>query len=214
MTTLSDIDVLCSICQTKSSQVVITSTSEFGHYDLDTRPPEMRRSTIFCWIQKCPTCGYCAPDLAECDEETKQVVSSDDYKTILSDTTFPELARSFLAFSLISEVTQQYAHAAWAAIHATWICDDKADAAARNCRLQAISKIRLASANFVRIAEDTGATEAITIDLYRRAGLFDEATKLIEQLHEDSLGSVIRGVVRYQSELIEMQDVSAHTIPA
>jgi|TARA_B100002003_G_scaffold245947_2_gene274677 hypothetical protein len=152
--------------------------------------------------------------LAECDEETKQVVSSDDYKTILSDTTFPELARSFLAFSLISEVTQQYAHAAWAAIHATWICDDKADAAARNCRLQAISKIRLASANFVRIAEDTGATEAITIDLYRRAGLFDEATKLIEQLHEDSLGSVIRGVVRYQSELIEMQDVSAHTIPA
>ena len=92
-------DVECVICNEISNQAVIVSTNVFGSPDLDTRPPEMERSNIEYEIQRCPSCGYCSSDLSKCHENTKDIVDSQRYKTIIANDLLPEVASSFLALS-------------------------------------------------------------------------------------------------------------------
>lgn len=43
----------------------MTSTSTWGYPDLDLRPSEMQRSSMFAWLQECPHCGYVARDIEQ-----------------------------------------------------------------------------------------------------------------------------------------------------
>lgn len=54
MTTMYEEDFESYVCGTKSNHMAIGSTNSFGSPDLDTRPPEMARSTIYQFIQRCP----------------------------------------------------------------------------------------------------------------------------------------------------------------
>ncbi len=67
MTRIFEQEVECCVCQEKSKHMIIGSTNSFGSPDLDTRPPEMKRSTLSLWIQRCPSCGYSSPDLSDCE---------------------------------------------------------------------------------------------------------------------------------------------------
>ncbi len=58
MSTFREFKKKCTICGTESKFNIITSTNSFGSPDLDLRPPEMRRSTMWLWIQRCPCCNY------------------------------------------------------------------------------------------------------------------------------------------------------------
>ena len=51
MTTLGTASAACAVCGTVSEYTVIQSTSRFGSPDLDTRPPEMERSTLPYWVR-------------------------------------------------------------------------------------------------------------------------------------------------------------------
>jgi hypothetical protein len=57
MTTLYREKSRCAVCGIATEYTSIGSTNAFGSPDLDTRPPEMQRSTIFAWVQRCPECG-------------------------------------------------------------------------------------------------------------------------------------------------------------
>lgn len=124
MTTLYKEKARCAVCGTETEYTCIGSTNAFGSPDLDTRPPERHRSTIFAWVQRCPECGYCGSDVSQAPSQAASVVSSPEYTRQLSDSTYPELANKFLCKALIDERSGDYAAAAWALIHAAWACDD------------------------------------------------------------------------------------------
>jgi ribosomal protein L37E len=101
MTTMDNISVECCVCGTKSIHLSVGSTNAFGYPELDTRPPEMERSTIYHMIQRCLSCGYCSSDLSTCLGDTEAFVKSKNYQDILSTPSIPEEAASYLASSYI-----------------------------------------------------------------------------------------------------------------
>ncbi len=94
MTTFADKKLKCCVCGKKSVHTIVRNTNAFGSNDLDTRPPEMMRSTLGVTIQRCPHCFYCSFDLSKCDSNTKKLVKSSEYQEIVQDQTVPAVAAS------------------------------------------------------------------------------------------------------------------------
>ncbi len=206
-------DVECCICGEKSNHMVIASTNSFGSPDLDTRPPMMRRSTIYNSIQRCPSCGYCSPDLSECSNMTKKIVNSKEYQNIIVSSEMPEIAASFLALSYEKEKQQDYSDSAWRAINAAWICDDENKLElSTKCRRQAVTLIANANKYGQKIADQAGVSEAITIDLMRRSGMYKEALELSATMKAEDIEEIIMQVIQYEVKLIAKQDIGAHTV--
>ena len=80
---------------------------------------------MFAWVQRCSSCGYCAPSIAEGTPSRKEIVESAAYRALLAEADLPELARSFLCSSMIFEELGEEAFAARNAIEAAWVCDDE-----------------------------------------------------------------------------------------
>jgi hypothetical protein len=177
------------------------------------RPPEMKRSTIYHWIQQCSSCGYCSPNLSECSDNTKEIVNSKEYQNIIKNSEIPNMAASFLALSYENQHQHKYSDSAWRAIHAAWICDDENHReAAKHCRRKAISMIEKAHTRSQKIADQSGASEAITIDLMRRAGMFQAALELSENAKAKDIDKKIKQVIEYEVGLIIEKDIDSHTI--
>ncbi|MBS7251264.1 MAG: hypothetical protein KIH08_11870 [Candidatus Freyarchaeota archaeon] len=124
MTQLEEVEKKCILCGKESKQIVVISTNTVGSPDLDTRPPEMKRSTLPYWIEFCPECGFCAPDISEAPPEAAEIVRSEAYQQQLHNPEFPALANKFLCLSLILEKIGVYVGAGWCSVHAAWACDD------------------------------------------------------------------------------------------
>ena len=213
MTTMYEKKVQCCVCGEKSNHKVVRSSYSHGSSDLDTRPSEMMRSTIYYSIQRCPSCGYCASDLSECSSKVKDHVESKEYQNIIGNKAIPKVAASFLALSYEKQQTHQYSESAWAAIHAAWICDDKnKQKASKECRKKAISMIESANAHSQKMGDQAGATEVLTIDLMRRAGMFDQALKLAEDTKTKDIEEIILQIIAYEESLIESKDIDSHTV--
>ncbi len=124
MTTFMEVVKTCTVCGASSTHREITSTSAFGSPGLDARPPPPHGYSIDMWIQMCPSCGYCAPDISEQTPRASDIMRSDAYRHRLQDPEFPKLANAFLCHSILEEMSSHYANAAWPTIHAAWACDD------------------------------------------------------------------------------------------
>ncbi len=206
-------EVECSICGEKSTHTSIGSTNSFGSPDLDIRPPEMQRSTIYYSIQRCTSCSYCSSDISKCDENSETLVKSSKYQSIVEDISFPRVASSFLAKSYENEINKQYVDAAWNVIHAAWICDDEQNnEAAKNCRKKAVTIIDKANSQSNKIADQAGASELITIDLMRRSGMFEAALELAELTKKDDIENIIIQIIEFEITLIQLKDTESHTI--
>lgn len=213
MTTLFEETITCCVCETQSPHKSIRSTSVFGSPDLDTRPPEMQRSTIYYSIQRCPSCGYCSHDLSESIDDIKAIVESDGYQAIINRQDLHETATSFLALAYESEVLKDYSSSAWQVINAAWVCDDQGHLdAAVLCRKQAIALIHKAEQLEQQLLEQEGATELVTIDLMRRSGMHKEALVLAEKLKSTDLEDIILKLAAYQETLIHKNDADVHTV--
>lgn len=213
MTTVYQEKTRCAVCGTESEHPGIASTNLFGSSDLDTRSPQMSRSTIFAWVQRCPTCGYCAQDLSVATPQAASAVRSPEYARQLADPTYPDLANSFLCESLIEEVSGNYSAAAWSVIFAAWACDDAGtEGRARTCRNRAVAMIRKAHESGQRISRDDGVEIGIEVDLLRRAGRMDEASELIRTKRPTITDQMTLTVLAFQEELIAKADEACHTI--
>jgi len=204
----------CCLCGGVSEQTVIKSTSSFGAPDLDTRPPELQRSTIYNWVQRCPSCGYCSSDLSKGSDDLSEIVQSKEYQSIIKNKEVSEIAGSFLAMSFQKEFMEKYADSAWSVIHAAWICDDEENCLkAKELRIKAINLIEKAKEHTQKLADQAGASEAITIDLMRRCGMFQEALDLAELIKNgDDIEEVILRVISYEISLIKLRDIDVHTV--
>lgn len=213
MTTLYEKMARCAVCGTESKYTVIVSTNSFGSPDLDTRPPEMGRSTIFAWVQRCPECGYCASDIRHAPPLTDTIIHDQGYIRQLIDEKFPELANSFLCQAFIEEISGDYAEAAWYIIYASWACDDAENKeSAHKCRTKAVDMIIKAVANGQDFVEPHGAETAIQADLLRRAGRIAEARTLIAEKLDTISDEIISKILVYQDGLLSKGDEECHTI--
>ncbi len=213
MTTMFVENFTCCICDTPSEHSVIGSTNAFGAADLDTRPPEMARSTIYQSVQRCPSCGYCAADLSKGDDGVSDIVATDNYQMILNQLELPDLANTFLAMSHISQQQQQFSTAAWQVIEAAWICDDEDNIdSAKKCREEALMLIEKGHSNKQFLSEQKGASEAISIDLFRRTGRFEEAFELVQKTKTMELEEILCQILEFEEELIRSGDIDVHTI--
>lgn len=227
MTTFKVEERTCAVCGEISKHRVITSTSAFGSMQLDTRPPYPQGASIDMWIQRCPSCGYCAPDIFKGSQQASNIIKSEHYQKQLGNPNFPELANSFLCWSLIQESTLEFAEAAWSCIHAAWACDDASlvfdDAgrlqdnahiamSAQNCRTKALASLQRARERGQRFAEQEGGEEILMVDLARRSGQFDLALHLCEEGLAKNPENIIKDILQFERVLISRHDTRAHTV--
>lgn len=203
--------VSCHVCGTESEHEVVLRATEDGAPDLDTRPPETLRSTMPSWVQRCPACGYCAPDLADGPQKAERVVRTAAYKALVEDMTRPTSANAFLAASAVLEAGASFAEAGWQAVYAAWSCDDAGDEeTASECRLRAVELFARALLARQEVTEEPGGSDAVMADLLRRAGRFDESIARAEAgLERASLHT--RRMLVYIIALAAREDRDAHS---
>jgi hypothetical protein len=213
MTTFASQSVACGNCGHVFNHHTLASTYTFGSPDLDTRPPELQRSTMHTWIQRCPSCGYCSHDVAELDTRFRLVIESAPYRSQLADARYPELASTFICAGMLAEAGEQQADAGWAYLHAAWTLDDANKAElARVWRGRAADKFLALLSDGQLFAEQAGASEIIVTDCLRRAGRGTEAMPIIEQGLSQSYDDVIHKILALERELIQRGDTGRHLI--
>ena len=85
----------CALCGSVHSYGYMASWTNAGSSDLDTRPPETRRSALFMSVHRCPDCGYCAADVSKSHPGAETAVKSPEYRRQLQDNSCDELTNSF-----------------------------------------------------------------------------------------------------------------------
>ncbi len=219
MTTLIEEHKVCALCGKAARYTGVMSTNTQSSPDLDTRPSEPARSTIHMWIQGCISCGYCSPDISELIGSAARVVKSSEYKEQFNDPDFPELANNFLCYSIIQAKEKDYADAGLACIHAAWACDDAsiepddtAAKAAARCRQKAVDLLKTARKMYNGFSSQTGAEEAVLVDLLRCISSLDEAAILCAEGLAQKPEEKIRAILEYQQKLIDSGDTARHTV--
>ena len=213
MTTFAQQSVACGNCGRVFTHHVLGSTYTSGSPDLDTRPPEMQRSTMHAWIQRCPYCGYCAGDVGEFDNRLRPIIESTEYRLQLADARYPELASKFICAGMLAEAGDEQADAGWAYLHAAWTLDDtNKDELARVWRGRAADKILAILNDGQLFAEQPGASESIVADCLRRAGRGADALQVIDRALSQGCGDVINKVLAFERVLIQRGDTDRHLI--
>ncbi|WP_292364412.1 MULTISPECIES: hypothetical protein [unclassified Methanoculleus] len=213
MTHLRHLNTTCAVCGEACRFTIPEAAGCVGSRDLDTRPAEPLRSTIYAWVKRCPSCGYCAPDPGKAPKGAADVVKLPRYRWQLDARKFPNIANTFLCWSIIQEDLGAPARAAWASLHAAWVCDDEGkDVPARICRKRAADLLRRAWEKGERLAPQAGTDEALLADLLRRAGRLREARAVVAETMGKNPQPIIADIMRLQARLIAASDRSAHTV--
>ena len=172
MTTIDRELKKCAVCGSKHEYTVIASTNSFGTPDLDLRPPQMERSTMYLWVQECPDCRYVASNITnKPGKVTKEWLASQAYVTCDGIRFRSGLASRFYKQYKISLLNTKTEQAFCAIHHAAWACDDRRDVKkAMICRDLAIPLIEKLIEKKHENAENFLLMKA---DLLRRAGHFE-----------------------------------------
>jgi len=213
MTHLRYLSTTCAVCGESCRFTIPEAAGSVGSRDLDTRPAEPLRSTIYAWVKRCPSCGYCAPDPGKAPKGAADVVKLPRYRWQLDARKFPRIANTFLCWSIVQEDLAVPAQAAWGSLHAAWICDDEGeDVPARICRKRAADLLRRAWEQGERLSPLAGTDEALLVDLLRRAGRLREARRVVAETLEQNPQPIIADILRLQARLIAGSDRGPHTV--
>ncbi len=199
----------CAACGSKHEYSVIASTNSFGAPDLDLRPPEMQRSTMYLWVEECPDCGYVASDITnKPGRVTKEWLQSQAYGTCDGIHFRSDLASRFYKHYKISLLNRKTEQAFCAIHHAAWACDDCKDAKeAVACRELAITLIEKLIAKKHKNADNFLIMKA---DLLRRAGRYEQ---VIAEYSAMAFENDIMDKVRlFQLEKAAEQDAGCYTV--
>ena len=103
MTTVFETAVTCAVCGREQSVQEMGSTSSFGPMDLDTRPPPVRRHSLWLWVHECEECGFVAPELRNAAPTDARHIASREYRAELNHLGRERLASRFVCRSLLDE---------------------------------------------------------------------------------------------------------------
>ncbi len=168
---------------------------------------------MFVWIQECPQCGYCAPNI-EIDIDithTKEFIRAGRYLALKEDNRFPELARRFLCHALIVE-NEDREKSAIARLHAAWSCDDEGFFdSAKYCRGDVVYDYQLL---LPFTMNETGVCRhLVLVDALRRSESFEEALDNCDQLLATvELDKQCAAILNLQIRLSESNDSNCYTM--
>jgi len=209
MTTSWNVSKKCFMCQTESSCEVLGSSNTFGGTpDLDTRPPEMMRSTMDWWIQECPHCGYVAGRLDNETSISPAFLKSQRYTTCAGRNFQYALAVKFYKDYLIRLEDGDHGGAFNAALNAAWACDDyDTEENAVHCRLMALEQLDKVLAQNSCDADDLIVMRA---DLLRRTGQFDRLAE--EYSNKKFENELLNKVIAFQLAKAKAQDTLCYRL--
>ena len=209
MTTLIKIKKECAICGHEQNFTEVASTNRFGHMDLDTRPPEMYRSTLIYRIQFCEECAYSNGNISEpISGINTENVRSKEYRVIADDAEINRHAKAFLLAGHLHAAAKQWSLAGTFRLNAAWVFDDLGEGDnAKRARVKAIE-------NLTKYVEETADVHfgAVIVDVHRRNGEFKEAKKIAEQLIDNGASDIIKEVLELQVKLCIDKDDRCHTV--
>lgn len=207
MSSFAPVNCKCAVCGKESEYMVLRSTNTFGGYqDLDTRPPEMQRSTMSSWIQECPECGYVSDEVSDETGITIEYLKSDEYLSCKNITFKSELAQRFYRYYMINMLDENVKDAFFAALHAAWASDDKEDREnSIRCRNHCLEL-----ADKMEEHLDKNTVTVMKSDLLRRNGQYDKVIALYENL---SLGEeLLDAIIKFQVERSKEKDDKCYTL--
>lgn len=211
MTTVAETEVRCPACDFTRAEYVLSSTSSFGHPDLDGTPGGHARHALLHTIMRCPNCACCAPNGVQLSPRARGEISSRGYLALISDRRLPELARCWLCWSQIS-AHQDLDSAAHAALVAAWACDDAEDkAAAWQCRQRYIA-MKSGHPTTEHDAERRAKEAAVLADVLRRSGHFDRAVAIAESELARQTAANVRAVFSFEIERARRRDARRYTL--
>ena len=201
---------ICFVCKKESSHPVIASTHAFGSPDLDTRPPEGQRSTMHCWLQICPHCGYAASYISKETPVTKAFIESRIYQECDGNLFFDPLAQNFFRQFLLAKKGENDKTAFFALLHAAWACDDNQETyGAIRCRRLAVAQLEKWLALPDRDVDDETLL-LIKADLLRRS--YDFVTVVSEFETMTMKNEFHQKMIDFQVALAKKEDAGRYTI--
>lgn len=207
MSTYTKQKATCAICGSTNEYNVLMSTNTFGgSMDLDTRPPEMQRSTMHTWIHECPNCGYVSKSVSDETTITSEYLKSEEYTSCNGLKIKSDLAKKFYRYYLISLKDDSPKDAFYAALRAAWASDDEKDTEAadifRSYCLELLPVINSNSENHTLVV--------VKADLLRRTGRFEEVISEYKDMKfEDGL---LQKIVEFQVEKARNKDSAVYRV--
>ena len=180
-------------------------TNAFGSCDLDTRPPEMQRSTMNYWLEECPHCGYIAYNIAKPTDVNRDILQQESYVTCDGIAFQSNLAKRFYRYSMLKDSKMEKM---MAYLHSAWVCDDVRDIEnAIVCRKKAI---QMADEILLESSEDDENLRIMKADMLRRTCQFD---RLVEEYAEVKLSDdLLNQILVYEIKLANERDDTCHTV--
>ena len=203
MTTIMPIKKECPVCGKEITLNLIGSTNAFGYSDLDLRPPEMQRSTMYITTTMCD-CGNVF--FGEDSTATKELVESGEYQSC-DGIEFGDRGKMFYRLYLISKEQTDIRGMFFNLLRCTWACDDDGDENGTAVRKMAIGLL-----NQMMSSDDERKNDNLLLkaDLLRRSRQFDELIEEYENIKFED--ETYQKIIDFQIEKANAQDDSCYTV--
>ena len=209
MTTVFRADKTCAVCGKESRHMIIGSTNTFGGSpDLDTRPPEMARSTMSHWVETCPECGYTASDIERKMSLPAEYLESTEYRTCEGKEFISGLAEKFYRQYMIQRESGNTENSFYAILHCAWACDDSDDC--KNADESRETAAQLADEMIRSGHENKEALRVMRADLLRRSGHFDQVIREYE--HAEYSEEILQRITAFEVQKARRQDTGCYTM--
>lgn len=213
MTTINEIPIKCPVCKEKFNMTVIMSTNTMDYADLDLRPAEMQRSTMYISINECPNCGYAEFDFSREPKIKREYLESEEYQSCEGIEFKSERSKPFYKAYLINRKEENIQNELNFLMHSIWSCDDSEDCEnARKLRRIACQLLETILSNIEKHKEwaDKDTLMLIKSDLMRRGEMFDE---LIEEYGTVSFeDTLLNNINQFQIKKAKEKDSARYTI--
>lgn len=210
MSTLNTVMKKCAICGSEIECKEIMSTSAFGSMDLDTRPPQMKRSLLPVEIQYCPNCHYSNYRIEEKIEGLDaKLLQSVPYLAVVNDADIEQPAKSYLLAGHLYAKSGNAQMAGGCFLRAAWAFDDA------QCIDYATRARKKAIQSMVSYVEESGdmSVAVIAVDLQRRIGDFDDAIESADQLlNYGTDNELLDKILEYEKKLCVQRDAECHKV--
>lgn len=172
------------------------------------RPAEMKRSTMYVWIQECPECGYISEEVSDSSDVTIEWLQSEKYLTCDGIQFVSTLAKQFYKYYLINLEDKNPEDAFFAVLHAAWACDDKNDNInAKHCRELAIP---LATELIDGDHKNKDDIMVMRADLMRKAGQFEALAAEYASVKFDE--DLLNQILGFEIEKAKIKDTACYRV--
>ena len=205
MTTVFSDFATCPVCGESFQFSAMGSTSTFGSMDLDTRPPEMKRSSMCYWLVECPECGYVFAGMRSPALVDRSFVDSDRYRECDGYSFENNLSKPFYRHYLIMKEAGEQESACIALLHTVWTCDDGNDSNAKTLRELLVHEMET-----LLDSGDNETLEIMKADVLRRSAQFDKLINEYEGKQYDN--ELLNNIVKFQLYRAKEHDTGCYTV--